>query len=162
MGRVGSEVTARPLRPLGSGRRDVPPPARLAWPRTRPGDQAGVLVWSTGWEPVPLTVSSQVAPSPSLVLSSTAQRKKALTAVATVVVLGGLGWGAYEWLVASHYESTDNAYVQANVVRQRRFVVRKALKQFVMRVTKRIKRGSRIRNYRSHDWRLTEFEKAAY
>jgi membrane fusion protein (multidrug efflux system) len=33
-----------------------------------------------------------------------------------VVVLGALGWGAYEWLVASHYESTDNAYVQGNVI----------------------------------------------
>src|SRR5439155_11409401 len=30
--------------------------------------------------------------------------------------VAGLGWGAYEWLVASHYESTDNAYVQGNVV----------------------------------------------
>jgi membrane fusion protein (multidrug efflux system) len=44
------------------------------------------------------------------------KRKKALTAVATVVILGGLGWGAYEWLVASHYENTDNAYVQGNVI----------------------------------------------
>ena len=26
------------------------------------------------------------------------------------------GWGIYEWLVASHYESTDNAYVQGNVI----------------------------------------------
>jgi membrane fusion protein (multidrug efflux system) len=25
-------------------------------------------------------------------------------------------WGGYEWLVASHYESTDNAYVQGNVI----------------------------------------------
>jgi membrane fusion protein (multidrug efflux system) len=33
-----------------------------------------------------------------------------------VVVLAGLGWAAYEWLVASHYESTDNAYVQGNVI----------------------------------------------
>ena len=44
------------------------------------------------------------------------RRRRALTALATVVVLAGLGWGAYEWLVASHYESTDNAYVQGNVV----------------------------------------------
>jgi membrane fusion protein (multidrug efflux system) len=32
------------------------------------------------------------------------------------VAVAGLAWGAYEWLVASHYESTDNAYVQGNVV----------------------------------------------
>lgn len=44
------------------------------------------------------------------------KRKKALTALASVVVVAGLGWAAYEWLVASHYESTDNAYVQGNVV----------------------------------------------
>jgi membrane fusion protein (multidrug efflux system) len=44
------------------------------------------------------------------------KRRKALTAVASVVVLAGLAWGVYEWLVASHYESTDNAYVQGNVI----------------------------------------------
>lgn len=44
------------------------------------------------------------------------RRKKALTALASMVVVAGLGWAAYEWLVASHYESTDNAYVQGNVV----------------------------------------------
>ncbi|RZJ24885.1 MAG: HlyD family efflux transporter periplasmic adaptor subunit [Haliea sp.] len=43
-------------------------------------------------------------------------RKKALTALAAVVVVAGLGWAAYEFLVASHYESTDNAYVQGNVI----------------------------------------------
>ena len=45
-----------------------------------------------------------------------AKRKKGLLGLAAVVVVAGLGWGAYEWLVASHYESTDNAYVQGNVV----------------------------------------------
>jgi membrane fusion protein, multidrug efflux system len=44
------------------------------------------------------------------------RRKKALTGLAAAVVVAGLGWGAYEWLVASHYESTDNAYVQGNVI----------------------------------------------
>jgi membrane fusion protein (multidrug efflux system) len=43
-------------------------------------------------------------------------RKKALLTLTTVVVLAGLAWAAYEWLVASHYESTDNAYVQGNVI----------------------------------------------
>ena len=43
-------------------------------------------------------------------------RKKALTALAVVVVVAGLGWSVYEYLVASHYESTDNAYVQGNVI----------------------------------------------
>ena len=43
-------------------------------------------------------------------------RRKALTAVAAAVLLGGAGYGAYYALVASHYESTDNAYVQGNLV----------------------------------------------
>ena len=44
------------------------------------------------------------------------KRKKALTVLASVVVVAGLGWATYEYLVASHYESTDNAYVQGNVI----------------------------------------------
>lgn len=55
-------------------------------------------------------------PSPAAVEAGNPKRKKALTALASVVVVAGLGWAAYEWLVASHYESTDNAYVQGNVV----------------------------------------------
>jgi len=43
-------------------------------------------------------------------------RKKALISIASLVVVAGLGWIAYEWLVASHYESTDNAYVQGNII----------------------------------------------
>ena len=48
--------------------------------------------------------------------SSSPKRKKVLTAIAAVVVVAGLGLGAYEWLVASHFENTDNAYVQGNVI----------------------------------------------
>ncbi|HEY2255725.1 MAG TPA: efflux RND transporter periplasmic adaptor subunit, partial [Variovorax sp.] len=44
------------------------------------------------------------------------QRRRALTGLAAVVVLAGLGWGIYEWVVGSHYESTDNAYVQGNII----------------------------------------------
>ena len=43
-------------------------------------------------------------------------RKKALTAVAALVVVGGIAYGAYWALVLNHFESTDNAYVQGNVV----------------------------------------------
>ena len=48
--------------------------------------------------------------------ASSSKRKKALTALAGVVVVAAAGLTAYEWLVASHYESTDNAYVQGNVI----------------------------------------------
>lgn len=44
------------------------------------------------------------------------KRRRALTAVAAVVVVAGIAYGAYWALVLNHYESTDNAYVQGNVV----------------------------------------------
>ncbi|MBT3068613.1 efflux RND transporter periplasmic adaptor subunit [Rhodoferax sp. U11-2br] len=44
------------------------------------------------------------------------QRKRGLTLLAGVVAVAGLGWGTYEYLVASHYEETDNAYVQGDVI----------------------------------------------
>lgn len=43
-------------------------------------------------------------------------RRKALLALAVVVLVAGAAWGAYEWLIASHNENTDNAYVQGNVI----------------------------------------------
>ena len=59
------------------------------------------------------TTASPAAASES---AAPGKRKKALTAIAAVVVVAGLGFAAYEWLVASHYEETDNAYVQGNLV----------------------------------------------
>jgi membrane fusion protein (multidrug efflux system) len=44
------------------------------------------------------------------------RRKAALITLASVVVLAGLCWSAYDYLIGSHYESTDNAYVQGNVI----------------------------------------------
>jgi membrane fusion protein (multidrug efflux system) len=44
------------------------------------------------------------------------RRARGLGIVASVVVLAGLGWFAYDWLVLRHYEETDNAYVQGNVI----------------------------------------------
>ncbi len=43
-------------------------------------------------------------------------RKKAMTGIAAVVVLAGIAYGAYYALVLNHFEDTDNAYVQGNVV----------------------------------------------
>jgi membrane fusion protein, multidrug efflux system len=43
-------------------------------------------------------------------------RKKALTGVAAAVVVAGIAYGAYWALVLNHFESTDNAYVQGNMV----------------------------------------------
>jgi membrane fusion protein (multidrug efflux system) len=55
-------------------------------------------------------------PTPAAPIAANPARKKALITLASVVAIAGLGWAAYEWLVASHYESTDNAYVQGNVI----------------------------------------------
>jgi membrane fusion protein, multidrug efflux system len=53
---------------------------------------------------------------PALQQRGNPRRKKALLTLAAVVAVVGLAWGGYEWLVSSHYETTDNAYVQGNVV----------------------------------------------
>jgi len=44
------------------------------------------------------------------------KRKRALTAVLSVVLLAGICWGLYDYFVLSHFEDTDNAYVQGNVI----------------------------------------------
>jgi len=48
--------------------------------------------------------------------SRSSTRKQGLTILAAVVVVAGLGWATYEYLVASHIEDTDNAYVQGDVI----------------------------------------------
>jgi membrane fusion protein (multidrug efflux system) len=60
-----------------------------------------------------MTAPQSSAPSAA---ASNPTRKRALVTLASIVVIAGLGWTAYEWGVASHYESTDNAYVQGNVI----------------------------------------------
>ena len=44
------------------------------------------------------------------------RRRTALTAIAVAVLIIGGGYGIYYWMTGRHSESTDNAYVQANVV----------------------------------------------
>jgi membrane fusion protein (multidrug efflux system) len=59
------------------------------------------------------------SPTPSASSSPATQavkRRQALLGVTVGVLLIAAAWGAYEWLVASHYESTDNAYVQGHVI----------------------------------------------
>ena len=63
------------------------------------------------------TTNASPAQQPAAAISSspTKSRKKALTTVA-VLVLIGLAWGGYEWYIGRHEEATDNAYVQGNVI----------------------------------------------
>ncbi|WP_092951819.1 efflux RND transporter periplasmic adaptor subunit [Paracidovorax konjaci] len=63
----------------------------------------------------PQTASAPSA-APASPQDAKARRRKTLVALAAVVVLAGAAWGVYDWLVASHYEDTDNAYVQGNVI----------------------------------------------
>ena len=45
-----------------------------------------------------------------------AKRNRMLLVIALVVVVVGIGYGAWWFLVGSHYQSTDDAYVAGNVV----------------------------------------------
>lgn len=56
------------------------------------------------------------SPAPTAAPATNGKRRRALLSLTAVVVLVGAAWGAYEVLVASNYEGTDNAYVQANVI----------------------------------------------
>jgi membrane fusion protein (multidrug efflux system) len=44
------------------------------------------------------------------------RRKRGLAVLGGLLAVAAIGWSLYEWLVLSHYEDTDNAYVQGNVV----------------------------------------------
>jgi membrane fusion protein (multidrug efflux system) len=63
--------------------------------------------------PTPAAAAASAAPEAP---AGNGKRRRALTALAAVVIVVGGGWGLYEWLVASHYEDTDNAYVQGNII----------------------------------------------
>jgi membrane fusion protein (multidrug efflux system) len=59
---------------------------------------------------------TDTAPQADAAPQGNPNRKKALTAVVAVVVIGAIVYGIYWALVLNHFESTDNAYVQGNVV----------------------------------------------
>ncbi len=66
--------------------------------------------------PTPAAAAASANPTAPGAPASNGKRRRALTALAAVVIVAGGGWGIYEWLVASHYEDTDNAYVSGNVI----------------------------------------------
>jgi len=45
-----------------------------------------------------------------------ASRRKRLAVLVLIALVGAAVWGAYDVLVASHQEDTDNAYVQGNII----------------------------------------------
>ncbi|GAB2733261.1 HlyD family efflux transporter periplasmic adaptor subunit [Melaminivora jejuensis] len=62
------------------------------------------------------TMNAPQAAAPLSSLQARGRRKRALGLLAGVVLAGAAAFAVYDWLVASHYEHTDNAYVQGNVV----------------------------------------------
>ncbi|MEO8924313.1 MAG: HlyD family efflux transporter periplasmic adaptor subunit [Caldimonas sp.] len=76
----------------------------------RPSDPAAVPATPVLVTPAPPPVSE---PSPA---NGNGRRRVALLGIAGVVLLAGIAYGTYWALVLNHYESTDNAYVQGNVV----------------------------------------------
>ncbi len=64
--------------------------------------------------PAPAQTTPATA-SPEPAANAGSGRQKALTLV-SLVVLAGLAYGAYDWYAGRNQESTDNAYVQGNVI----------------------------------------------
>jgi membrane fusion protein (multidrug efflux system) len=56
------------------------------------------------------------APDATAATQGNTRRKQALTAVTIAVFVAAIAYGIYWALVLNHFESTDNAYVQGNVV----------------------------------------------
>ncbi|MDR6840276.1 efflux RND transporter periplasmic adaptor subunit [Pseudoxanthomonas sacheonensis] len=56
------------------------------------------------------------ASTPATAAPKNGKRKRALTIVAAVVIIGGIAWLAYYFLYARWHQDTDDAYVQGNVV----------------------------------------------
>ena len=81
---------------------DAPPAAPDAAPATSAG--------------APGTASAAPAAKGNGNGNGNGNRRKALFGVAGVVALVGIAYAIYWALVLNHYESTDNAYVQGNVV----------------------------------------------
>ena len=56
------------------------------------------------------------ASTPAATAPKNGKRKRALSIVAAVVIIGGITWLAYYFLYARWHQDTDDAYVQGNVV----------------------------------------------
>ena len=64
-------------------------------------------------------MTSQINPeasTPAVAAPKNGKRKRALSIVAAVVIIGGIAWLTYYFLYARWHQDTDDAYVQGNVV----------------------------------------------
>jgi len=109
-------AAAAPAAPA-AGARDAAMPRTLR-ETAREGAPSTPDAQPTG--PQAATTQTSVAPStpsePSSAPRGNTKRKRALLGVTALVALGAIAYGVYWWLFLNHYESTDNAYVQGNVV----------------------------------------------
>ena len=88
----------------------VPVSSAAVSPALVDADAAPAAAASTPTGAAPAAAGGAAAPE------SNPKRKTALLAVAGVVLLGAIAYGIYYLLVLDHFVSTDNAYVQGNVV----------------------------------------------
>ena len=60
--------------------------------------------------------AAPTAPAAKATPENAGKRRRLLLLIALVVIVVGIGYGVWYFLVGSHYESTDDAYVAGNVV----------------------------------------------
>ncbi len=87
----------------------TPPTTTHATPHTTPSTPPHTAAPAAHATPAAVGAAPAPAVKPS-------RRRPALLAVTAAVVLAGAAYGAHWWLHLRHFESTDNAYVQAPVV----------------------------------------------
>ena len=63
-----------------------------------------------------MATNAPAAPTPDEAAAKDRKRKRLLLIAGAVFLLAGIGWAAWYFLVGQWYESTDDAYVGANVV----------------------------------------------
>ena len=99
--------------PIGPVADDEPRPSRPA-----PTVAASSSAATPAAPPVAPSTTAQTPPPDGAASPAKARskRKVALVGVALAALLGGAAYALYYFLVLAHYESTDNAYVQGNVV----------------------------------------------
>jgi len=61
-------------------------------------------------------MTTETTPAPAPAAPKNGKRRRALTILAAIVVAGGVGFLAWHLLVGRWHESTDDAYVQGNIV----------------------------------------------
>lgn len=107
----------------------------------------------------PVDTATRAAPP---VNPANAKRKRLLTYVGAAVAVGAIAWGAYYGLYASHFVSTDNAYVGTDTA-QVNALVAGPVATVVARETQTVKAGDILATIDDSDARIAvEQARAAY